>query len=288
MLSLIVFVLAFSDFANGLSTVVFGPESRELLLLTSKIAAREGIETSYISASGSETLSRRLMYGPDYSEEGKDEPGKAKPVSSGEDIQECLEKANSICLICHDNAIEEKTVNTLIDSAGEDLSKVVLLSKMGASTAKGGFFGGGDSKLSEGENAIRELCKSKNLDLSIVRAGILKGGGPGRDGNGFGLDSCYYNTLIDIVEASVTMAHDKFTLGADVTQGDTIALPNMFAQMGLKSSFEASPYDTNRIVVSGAVVAAIRHENPVEFSVSAERAEEAPSMEAWTEILGNL
>lgn len=155
------------------------------------------------------------------------------------------------------------------------------MSKMGVSRAKGGFFGGGDAKLLESESLLRDICKTKSLDLSIVRAGNLKGGGPGVSGNEFGLDRCYYNTLLDVVEASVTMAHDKYTLGLDCRKGDTIEMPNMIAQMGSKSSFEACDYESNRIVAARGVVAASLYDAPIEVTISAAKAIEPPSLEAW-------
>ena len=287
MLSLVFVTFVLAGFSNGLSTVMYGPKNRELLFVAAKVAAKEEIETSCVCAPGSETLARKLMYGAEYSENDVDEPGRAKPISSGEDMQNSLEQATSLCLISYDEPLEKKAVNTLIEAAGDGLSKVVLLSKMGVTKAGGGFFGGGDSKLLESENGIRELCKSKDLELSIVRAGILKGGGPGKEGEDIGLDRSYYNTLIDVVEASVTMAHDKFALGAEVTKGD-LELPNMFTLMGKKSSFEASPFDTNRAVVAGAVAACLVHEGQVEFSVGTAKAESPPTTEEWSTLLSNL
>jgi hypothetical protein len=280
--------LCFSSFADGLATLVYGPQAPELLLLTSKLAAKAGIDTSCMTSPGTEGGCRRLMYGVEYGDAGKDEAGRAKPVSGGEDIQEALTKANSLVLVCYDQPVDAKSMNTLLGSAGEDLKKVVMLSKMGVSMAKGGFFGGGEAKLLESENLVRDICKSKNLDLSIIRGGVLKGGGAGTEGNDFGLDKCYYNTLIDIVEAKVTMAHDQFSLGADCTKGDTIEFPNPFAKMNTKASFDPSPSDTNRVVLAGAIVAAMQHEKPVELSVSTEKGEEPPTAEAWEELLQSM
>jgi hypothetical protein len=288
MLSRILLALAFSSLANGLSTVVYGPQSRELLLLSAKLAAREGLDTSCVCAGGTEGGCRRLMYGTEYADAEKDEPGRAKPVSSGEDIGAALEKANSLIFICYDSPIDEKSVDTLLGATGDDLSKVVLLSKMGVTKAKGGFFGGGDSKLIESEKILANACKSKNLAFSIVRAGNLKGGGPGGDESDFGLDRCYYNTIIDVVEAKVTMAVDKYTVGAECTKGDTIERPNMFSQMGTKSSFDPCPYETNRVVAAGATVAAALYEDPIEFSVSTEKGTEPLTMDAWKEKLAAL
>jgi len=272
---------------TGLNTVLYGPAARELLLLTSKVAAREGLDASFICAPGTEDNCRRLMYGSESM--NIDQPGHARPISSGEAIQESLQKANCLIFVGYDAPIDAKSYSTLLDTTSADtLSKVVLLSKIGVTKAKSGFFGGADAQLLESEQALRKICSSRNLDLSIVRAGILKGGGAGDEGNDFGLDRCYYNTLLDVREASVTMAHDKFTLGLDCRMGDCVELPNMFTQMGSKSSFEACAYEANRIVVAGGVVAAALHDQPIEFTVSAEKAREPPTMDDWRNALARL
>mmetsp|Transcript_21105 Transcript_21105/g.61043 ORF Transcript_21105/g.61043 Transcript_21105/m.61043 type:complete len:299 (+) Transcript_21105:70-966(+) len=281
-----VFVVFLAQFTTGLNTVLYGPAARELLLLTAKLAAREGMEASLVCSPGSEDGCRRLMYGDDYGSE--DKPGCARPVSSGEDMQTALEGAESIIFVAHDEPIDEKSYNTLISAAGDNLSKVVLMSKTGVTKAKGGFFGGKEVELQKSEACLKDICRSKNLDLSITRAGNLKGGGPGEDGNEFGLDKCYYNTLIDAAEASVTMAHDKFTLGLDCRKGDPIEMPNMFSQMGSKSSFEACDYETNRILAAAGTVAATLYEKPVELTICAAKAREPPTMEMWETALDSI
>ena len=281
--------LGYLQIISGLSTtVLYGPAAGELLLLTAKLAAREGLEAACVCSPGTEEACRRLMYGDESIMTKEEEHRRARPVSTGEEIQTALEAAHSIIFVGYDQPIDEKSYSTLLNSAGENLSKVVLLSKIGVSQAarKGGFFGGGggDVKLLQSETTLRELCKAKNIDLSIVRAGILKGGGPGEASNNddVGLARCYYNTLLDIVEASVTMAHDKYTLGLDCRYGDPISMPNILAQMTSKSSFEACDYETNRAVVAGGVVAAALYEAPIEVTVSAAKGREPPTLEAWT------
>lgn len=282
---------------EAFGTVVYGPTAKELILLTSKLAAKEGHESFCICAPGQETLSRRLMYGDSSSSDDDngddDDTGRAKPICSGGDIQDALSKANALILVCYDTPIEEKSLNTLLNTAGSDLSKIVLISKMGvvsSSSGGGGFFsGGGSSKLLDSENIVRSLCKSKKLDLSIVRAGQLKGGGPGEPyDNDYGLNKQYYNTLFELSEASCTMAHDRFTLGVDCSKGDTVEVPNILKQFGMKSSFDAAPYDTNRINAAMAAVMAAIHDKPVEFSVGTEKAAEPPSKEEWAKIIEKM
>lgn len=269
------------------TSVVYGPSAREMVLLTSKLIAKEGERSYCIVGPQQESTGRKLMYGKrdEYEDDGQN---RAVPISSGGDMQNALTDAETLFLICYDSPIEKSALSTLLNTAGSGLSRVVLLSKMGATTGGGGFFGGG-SKLADGEETVRSLCWSKNLDLSIVRAGQLKGGGPGEpNANDFGLSVAYYNTLFELAEASCTMSHDRFTLGVDCSKGDSVDQPNPLSLFGTKTSFDAYPHDTNRINACMACVMAAKHGKPVEFSVGSAKGEAPPSKEEWAEILTKM
>jgi len=288
---------------HSLSTVIYGTACRELQLLTSKIAAQEGIDASCVCSSSGIDSSYRIMYGKDDDDDSKTkeiDSTMVKMVSSNEEIANALGNANSLVLIGYDTPINEEQLNLLVGAASSKLSKVVLLSKMGVTKAKGGGFfggGGGDKKLVESENRIRELAQTDKLDLSIIRAGVLKGGGPGDDNsNGSGLSKSYYSTIGDLLEFNIAQGHDTFTLGIQdaVTTGDQMELPNMIQQMGTKSSFEPSPSDTNRVVVASSIVATLLLDRddiasfPLEFSVGAARSEQLPTMDEWFATLSKL
>jgi hypothetical protein len=277
---------------DGLSTTfVYGPQSRELLLLTAKIAAKDGIDTSFVCAPGTESGCRNLMYGPAYAAAGKDDPGNAKPICQPEDMQRALERAECMILIGYDSPIDEKTINTFLEFSGDNLYKLVLLSKIGVSRAKGGFLGGGDDvKLLECEKLLSRICKDRNLGFSIVRAGSLKGGGPGEDnGNtSMALDKSYYNTILDIVESKTAEAHDKFTIGAECLMGDPLEIPSLITRMSSKSSFEPMPGETNRIVAAAACVAASKFDTDIEVTVSSHKSRQVPTMEEFQTIFSSL
>lgn len=278
---------------NGLSsTFVYGPQSRELLLLTAKIAAHEGIETSFVCASGTETGCRNLMYGSEYAAADQDEPGKARPISQPEDMQKALETTESLILIGHDNPIDEKTINTFLSLTGSNLSKVILLSKIGVTRAKGGFLGSGGDEvmLKECEQFLGQVCKNRNLSFSIVRAGLLKGGGPGQDFKyaDLTLDRTYYNTILDIVESRTAEFHDKFTLGAECLKGDPLDIPNVISQISSKSSFEPAPGETNRVVAAAACVAASTYEDSIDVTISTAKSQDLPTMEDFQSMFSSL
>jgi len=270
-------------------TVVYGPESSELALLTTKLAARETMDAYCICSNGSENTCRKLMYGLEYAEAGIDVPGKARPISDPEAMGFALEKATALTLVGNNQPIDEEALMTLLNNSGRYLSKIVLISKIGVTEAKPSFLGGNImTKILESEKFIRSMAESKNIQFSIVRVGNLKGGGPGDSGNDFGLSKAYYNAIFDLVEAQVTMSHDRFTLGVECSQGDPLQPPNNFVALQTRSSFDPCPTDTNRINAGAACVAAMLAEKPIEFSVGSAKGEAPPSMEEWFEMLSDL
>ena len=86
----------------------------------------------------------------------------------------------------------------------------------------------------------------------------------------------------------VTMSHDRFTLGVDCSKGDSVDVPNIFTLFGTKTSFEAAPYDTNRINAAAAAVIAANHNKPVEFSVGTQKSRTPPSKEEWERIIEDM
>ena len=108
---------AIAGLADAFGTsVVYGPVSKELVLLTSKLAAKEGEESFCIVGPGSENRSRKFLYGikeADELEKSKEEDSDkifATPISSGDDMQNALSKASTLFLMCYENPIEEKCV----------------------------------------------------------------------------------------------------------------------------------------------------------------------------------
>ena len=300
--------------------VVYGDQYKYLPLIVSKIAAKRGIKTYCICGTGTEKNCRRLLYGEEYAKLEKVDDDKVHPISSPDDMQVALQAADCMVLVGNEEPLDSKTMSTLVNIASEKdgatkdenfvpLSKIVLLSKMGATKkGGGGFFGGGgggkDGAILQSETFLQDKAKEKGLDLAIVRAGVVvKGGGPGDADpetgltHDFGLNRFVYTKFLDVVEATVAMAHDRYTLGADVTAGDkyaTESAPNMLQIMGTKSSFEEVPYETNRIVAAEAVVAALYqlYENnqgkPLDFSVSTKKGRAPPTPEEWSELLKNI
>jgi len=182
----------------------------------------------------------------------------------------------------------------LFNNAGEGLSRVVLVSKMGVTRAKppGPFgLGGEDAKLLAGEQSLRETTASRGVGLSIVRVGTLKGGGPGQMDEGaeeIGLAKPFYDGIIDLSAYMTTQSFDKFTLGAKVSAGDPFDLPNPLVRAGRQSTFDPFDEESSRVVAAAAVVHALSHPTPVELSVSAASGEAPPTEAEWVEMFSQL
>jgi len=272
-------------------TLVYGPGSLEVRLLTAKLAAKQGGDAA-VFAGEERTFQkdwRRLMYGKDYADAGMDAPGCARVLGTTEELGECLSKAEALVLVCDDKPLPEGIANTLFNNCGDDLKRIVMLSKIGVSRAKppGPFgIGGEDAAIQASEKEVRQMSESRGVDMSIVRVGTLKGGGPGNETAGadqeVGLNIAYYNTLFQLDEYMCTSAYDKYTLGVKISKGDPIDMANPLLKAARKSDFDPYDDDSSRVIAASAVVHALRHPSAVELTVSAEKGEEGPpSPEEW-------
>lgn len=271
---------------NGLSTTVFGPGPTEMGLLIAKLAARAGIDTFYVSPADQVEGAKVLMYG-EAKQAPEGEKNDVQVVAAGADIGNALEATTCLTLNCYSETLQEQNLNTAFNACGSNLSRIVMLSQMGATTSKvGGFMGLLGGGAGANEELVKRACKAKGVELSIVRAGALKGGGPGREENDLdlGLSKAYYNSLFELQQAMVTMAHDKFTLGPHVVAGDVKPSSGLQYTMN-KSSFEPKSDESNRIVVAGAMVAAMQYDKPVDISVGCAKAEMPPTQQEWELIL---
>ena len=61
-----------------------------------------------------------------------------------------------------------------------------------------------------------------------------------------------------------------------------------WVRLGFKGSFAPKFDETSRVVACGAVVAALRHPNAIEFSVSSASGEAPPTSGQWEAILNRL
>jgi len=251
---------------TAFNLVVVGPGAEEVKLIVGKLATKSGDKCSIISQPDEKFKQkcRNLMYGKDADD--------ALPtfVSTGEEIGTALETANGIIITCDKSPMEEKLLNTLLDNAPV-VKHICLLSMMGG-------------RLRPSEESLRTKCSERaDILLSIIRAGTLKGGGPGNvEGSEFGLSKYFDATIFDLLEARNSMAFDKFTLGAKVTPGDPFpAAATLFSS----SSFEPSDTTTSRTVAAQAILNAIKRDVAIDISLSSEKGNTPPTTEEWSNLL---
>mmetsp|Transcript_21082 Transcript_21082/g.21394 ORF Transcript_21082/g.21394 Transcript_21082/m.21394 type:complete len:301 (-) Transcript_21082:183-1085(-) len=265
--------------------IVLGPGSLELQLLIAKISAKEGVTTFCQIPEGNGSSCRTLLYGKN--RDSKE--GDVQFVENLEDVGDAIKMSENIIMVC-DTAPMSESFLTAVLNRSEKCKRSILLSRMGISRAQKNLFGGGkEVAMRECEDTVRKEAANRGIELSIVRCGKLKGGGPGREGSDFGLSKVYYDGLFEMEEAMVTQAYDKFTLGGkSCFLGDPIDPGNTFMQLANKGTFEPKLDESSRIVTAGSVVAAALYDKPVEFTVSSSKGMEPPDMGEWKDILSNL
>merc|ERR1712194_759023 len=116
-------------------------------------------------------------------------------ASDGDSTGLALSKADGIILVCEDQGVDDIFIDTLLNNSPR-LKKIALLSTHGG-------------KFKAMENSIRTKCEAlgSNPDqavaFSVLRAGILVGGGPGGDvekqgGEEWGLAKYFYDNKFDL------------------------------------------------------------------------------------------
>lgn len=283
--------------AAALSTLVYGPGSLEIRLLAAKLIAREpDCSAAFYVGEDNPAVTKRcrqLLYGKAAAEDQQD-PENAQVLTSTEDLGSFLAKSDSLCLVCDSSPLSDGVFKTLLANA-PDLSRVVLVSKMGVTRAKPLPFGlpNPDVALADNEKAIADAARTAGLELSIVRVGTLKGGGPGAIEDGklvgdveLGLAQPFYDGIGDLSSYMVATAFDKFTLGAKLVAGDPFELANPIMRAGNAGSFDPRDDETSRIVAGGAIVHALcRHPTGgLDVTVAAAKGEAPPTADEWAEL----
>jgi len=162
--------------------VVLGPGSLDLRLLTAKLAARAGLQTSLFSASGGvQDIWLEQMYGV---EDGSTdiststEPLRPAMVADADAREAALAAAEGLAIISDGVAMPEPALSSVLAVASQ-LKRIVCLSKMGVTRATAGPLGLGKDAVDqlEAEERLKAACEKADIELAIVRVGTLKGGG---------------------------------------------------------------------------------------------------------------
>ena len=147
--SILLLLLHASAWASAMSllappVVVLGPGSLDLRLLTAKLAARAGLQTSLFSPSGSvQDIWLEQMYGV---EDGSTdistsaEPLRPAMVADADAREAALAAAEGLALISDGVAMPESALSSVLAVASQ-LKRIVCLSKMGVTRATAGPLG---------------------------------------------------------------------------------------------------------------------------------------------------
>ena len=144
--------------------VVLGPGSLDLRLLTAKLAARSGLQTSLFSASGGvQDIWREQMYGV---EDGSTdiansaEPLRPAMVADADEREAALAAAEGLAIISDGVAMPEAALSSVL-AVSPQLKRIVCLSKMGVTRATAGPLGFG-----------KEMVEQLEAEVTLVRVRV--------------------------------------------------------------------------------------------------------------------
>ena len=200
-----------------------------------------------------------------------------------------LSSSSSLVILADSEPLAPGAAGTLLsESSTPDLAEVVIVTKLGASTAKSGIFGGGDAKLRECEEELKVAAEVRGVKTSVLRVGTLKGGGPGAVVNGEvvsgedkGLDKYFYDSQAQLEKFMMVSGHDKFTLGCSLLPGDPLKPSNLLVKQGRSISFDPFPDECSTITCAAAISHLLGRESSVDVTISAEKGEDLPTEKEW-------
>lgn len=267
--------------------LVLGPGDDAVQLIAAKLARNVGYDTVHVSRRAERC--NKLMYGRDW--RSIDANKRVKVASSAPDINAALASADGVVLCVASNT-EAGTADdvTQVLTCAANYKRVVLLSAIGGSKGLGGLTHLGEGiKVLECEEAVKDLVGDSGTELSVVRVGVLKGGAAVGDRK-VGLDAeAYYATMslggYPTPRLQAARGYDESTLGMEITLGDTIMPRSSIARASSQAQYSPEVDEISRINAASALVACLRHAKPVEVSLSAKMAQQAPTVD---ELCGML
>lgn len=283
--------------------VVLGPGSVHVQLIVAKLAAKAGYRVTHFARQGSETRSEKLMFGAAWPDIPESERPRLAVTNS--QMGSALRTADAIVL-CAEGGGKTDIANTL--NFAPAVRKVVLLSSIGGSEGKrGGYPYGEPAAILRCEETVQAAADTQAADVSIVRVGVLKGGAasasaappgaseeaddPAGVGGGVGLDAQFlYDTVYRVggyptPDRAVAIEYDASVLGVAVSCGDHVTPRSAVQRSGTRTSTTPLDDECSRIVAAGALLAALRHPESLDFSLSARAATVPPSAEEWDRML---
>ena len=263
--------------------VVVGPGNPAVQLITAKKAKSMGYGVTHFIRSDLEYRYNALMYGNEW----KAVPSEDRVEHSFANTRmgSALAAADALVLCAEGGGAS--FANTINFARG--VQRIVLLSAIGGSKGIGGNLGEAEA-ISTCEREVASCAAAAGIELSIVRVGVLKGGGAPADACYAALDAAAYYATLQVggyptPDNKCTKEYDKYTLGATCTAGDAIAPRNAMLRSGTRTSHSPAADEISRVNVAAALLACLRSPAPLELSLSAADGSVPPSDEQWDEML---
>lgn len=289
-------------------------------LLTAKQAAIAGYDTYIFSAQDPEE-SLKLLYADGVACPRDSIPLTIMDVRNRKDCEDILASIEAVVVASDsDVPVRGKIIDTAVPEDEEwttKVKKIVLMSRNGgsgrpgsgqelgflASSAKGfsnpEVWAGGSEYIqmyTSLERKVMSKAERVGADYSIVRAGTLKGGGPGAKTTSDG--SSYPHAFQSLSEAiykdgpagrNWRSLFDTAIQGVTLNPGDTTEGPGLKAVIA-STSFEVQKGDSGRLAVANALVQCLRQPSAAntDFSVGTKESRTPPTQEEWDLLFGGL
>mmetsp|Transcript_6277 Transcript_6277/g.14423 ORF Transcript_6277/g.14423 Transcript_6277/m.14423 type:complete len:343 (+) Transcript_6277:256-1284(+) len=295
----------------GSSVLVIG--SGALHLLTAKQAALAGYRTSVFTARyPRETL--ELIYDEQACPLGSI-PLTFLEISNKNECEEAIAAAEAVILVTDgESTVTDFAIDAVIpDLPGATKVKHIVAMSRNLNGRGLGFFAQSAKEFANPEvwagakvivesyrmfeKKVRAKAEKVGATYTIVRAGTLKGGGPGAEstkGSGlyphaaYALSAKFY-TLGMVAKPNWRMLFDMDCQGVDLIGGDAVEGPGFLA-VKAAVSWEAEKGDSGRLGVATAMVQALSQPNALnrDFAVTTAASSQPPTQDDWDKKFGAL
>lgn len=287
-------------------------------LLVAKQAALAGYDTRLLASSGNTDELLELLFDEEISPE-KDFPNlKLVQVFDKDAVENAIQTCEGVLIATDsDDAMKPGVIDTVVPlSEPTKIKRVVAMSRNGASGKPGSGKGMGPLVQASKDFSNPEIwagsdvfCKSYKAmeekivqntaelgaDYCFVRAGTLKGGGPGAPTTAEGLryPHASYGLSAKLYDLGIfqrwRMLFDMTCQGAKLVPGDAAEGPGLFA-VPVSTSFNAEKGDTGRHALAAAMVQALSQSKASnnDFAVVPEASRVPPTQGDWDDMFSKL
>jgi hypothetical protein len=260
--------------SSSSTVTILGPGNKPVQLIAAKVAADAGYKTNILIDSVEGLTQARVMaYGRVYARNMNDPADKPQFVVGGESLGTALAQSEGL-VVCP----EGNDMSALVESAIKgcpNLKRVTMLSTQGGSSGA----------MASTEESLKKAAEASGAEWSIVRVGLVKGGGPGNveRGDAIGLDPYFYDTNPEINSFQKDKFADQYLLGAKLRPGDSVRINPFQAIFASQATSVAADGSVNRNIAARALVQSLSQEKAAnaDFSVDSTRGLAVPTQESW-------